>query len=144
MLSYFVFLDKDKVTEDTFYIESGLEGSSVEELLLTDFEQNTELTVGQLLVFYSRLYGNNVSTYKEAQEFCVLKEIYLPSDLVYDSKAWESLWRESVLGNTVFEKVNNDTYAIHHYGEYDIESNLRSNLDKIQSANNIKVLHVLD
>ena len=118
VLSYFVFFDKEEVTEDTFYIESGLSDSSVEELLLKDFEQNTELTVGQLLVFYSRLYGNNVSTYKEAQDFCVLKEIYLPSDLVYDSKAWETLWRESVLGNTVFKKVNDDTYAISLIQDY--------------------------
>ena len=112
VLSYFVFFDKDETVEDTFFIVDGVNGSSVEELLLTDFEQNTELTVGQLLVFYSRVYGNNVTTFDEAKEFCVLKDIYLPSDLVYDSKDWEKLWRESVLGNTVFEKVNEDTYAI--------------------------------
>lgn len=112
LLSYAVFFDRKSEPENTFYIEGELKDKDIKYLLMTDFEKNTDLTVGQLLIFYSRLYGNNVSEYKEAQEFCELKEIYLPSDLVYDKLAWESLWRESVLGNTVFEKVNDDTYAI--------------------------------
>ena len=61
--------------EDTLFIEEGLEGASIESLLIKDFEKNEEVTVGQLLVFYSRLFGNNVSTYEEAKEFCVLKNI---------------------------------------------------------------------
>lgn len=93
-------------------MEKGVESETVNTLLMTDFEQNTDLTVGQVLVFYSRLYGNNIETYDEAQKFAVLKNIYLPSDLVYDNKEWEVLWRNTVLGNTVFEKVNEDTYAI--------------------------------
>lgn len=112
LLSYFVFFDKDNAPNETLLIEGELKDKDIETLLMEDFEKNTELTVGQLLVFYSRLFGNNISEFKEAQEFCELKEIYLPSDLVYDKVAWETLWRESVLGNTVFEKVNDDTYAI--------------------------------
>lgn len=116
--SYLVFFDKKDIEEDTFYIEKGVETSDVETLLMTDFEQNVDLTVGQLLVFYSRLYGNNIETYEEAKKFAVLRNIYLPSDLVYDTEEWELLWRNTVLGNTVFEKVNDDTYAIPLIPEY--------------------------
>ena len=108
---YFLLKDEEPVADD-FYIESGLYSTDIETLLMTDFKNNTDLTVGQLLVFYSRLFGNNVRTYKEAQDFAVLRELYLPSDLVYDVAEWENLWRTTVLGNTVFEKVNEDTYAI--------------------------------
>ena len=110
--SYIIFIDNEKVDEDTFYIKEGVESTNLETLLMTDFEQNTDVTVGQALVFYSRLYGNNIKTYEEAQNYAVLKNIYLPSDLVYDVEEWELLWRNSVLSNTVFEKVNDDTYAI--------------------------------
>ena len=50
--------------EDTFYIKEGVESTNLETLLMTDFEQNTDVTVGQVLVFYSRLYGNNIKTYE--------------------------------------------------------------------------------
>ncbi len=103
--------------EDTLFIEEGLEGASIESLLIKDFEKNEEVTVGQLLVFYSRLFGNNVSTYEEAKEFCVLKNIYLPSDLVYSTEEWEELWRDIVLGNTIFEKKG-ETYAINLINGY--------------------------
>ena len=109
---FFIFKVNPDKNVDTFYIEQGLENETLETFLVKDFENNSELTVGQLLVFYSRLFGNNVSTFQEAQEFCELKNIYLPSDLVYDEEAWEELWRNIVLGNTVFEKKNENTYAI--------------------------------
>ena len=111
-LCFFIFKVNPNKNVDTFYIEQGLENETLETFLVKDFENNSELTVGQLLVFYSRLFGNNVSTFQEAQEFCELKNIYLPSDLVYDEEAWEELWRNIVLGNTVFEKKNENTYAI--------------------------------
>ena len=110
--SYLVFFDNKEGKEDTFFIENGVENTNIETLLMTDFEQNADVSVGQLLVFYSRLYGNNIKTYEDAQNYAVLKNIYLPSDLVYDTEEWELLWRNTVLGNTVFEKVNEDTYAI--------------------------------
>lgn len=112
IFSYLFFFNDKEVTQDTFEMKTDLQSETVESLLLTGFEQNSELTVGQLLVFYSRLYGNDVKTYREAQDFCVLKNIYLPSDLIYNAKDWENLWRDIVLGNTVFEKVNEDIYAI--------------------------------
>ena len=111
-LSFYFYQNNQNKEEETFYIKSGIENSNIEEILTTNFKGNSSLTVGQLLIFYSRLYGNNVSTYQEAQEFCSLKDIYLPSDLVYNQEEWKTLWRNIVLGNTVFEKKNDDTYAI--------------------------------
>jgi len=49
-----------------------------------------------------------------------------------------------IFGKDTFIVKNSHENEVVFITEYDIESNLRSNLDKIQSANNIKVLHVLD
>lgn len=112
LFSCFLIFNKREKVEDSLYIETGIENKTFQELLTINFEDNHDLTVGQLLVFFSRLYGNNVSSYEEALKFCNLKGIYLPSDLVYNRDDWEKTWRETVLGNTIFEKVNDDTYAI--------------------------------
>lgn len=97
---------------DTLYIDKNFEEESIEGLLRTDFENNETLTVGQLLVFYNRLLGNNVEDYQQAIDFCYDNDVFLPSDLVYNLDDWELLWRDIVLGNTVFEQVNEKTYSI--------------------------------
>lgn len=97
--------------KETFYIYN-LEDESIESLVIRNFEKNEQLTVGQSIIFFNRYLGNNVSNYEEAKEFCVSKNVFLPSDLIYDSDDWEMLWRDIVLGNTVFEQVNENTYSI--------------------------------
>ena len=88
------------------------EESSIKDLLTYDFEDNEYVTVRQALTFYNRMQGRNVSNIEEVLQYAESDGIYLPSDLVYDTKSWEIMWREILLGNTVFEKVNDYTYSI--------------------------------
>jgi hypothetical protein len=97
---------------ESLLLNDKLNNSSAEVVLMSGFEANEYLTVGQLLVFYSRILGKDVATVDEAKIVCNDTSIYLPSDLVYDVTAWENLWRDIATGKIVFEKTNENTYAI--------------------------------
>lgn len=51
---------------------------------------------------------------------------------------------DNIFGETTFKIKNNSEKEVVFVTEYDIESKLLENLEKIQGVNNIKVLHVLD
>ena len=113
LLFFFVWFPRGKQKEDTtLFIEQGLENVSTEGFLRTDFEQNEAITVGQSLVFYNRYTGNNAKNYNQVKDYCLKKNVLLPSDLIYNTADWEILWRDMVLGNTLFEKEQEGTYSI--------------------------------
>lgn len=108
----FVWNNTQRVSADDLYIDENFEGGSLEVLLKTNFENNDFVTVGQALTFYNRVQGRNVRTFSEVINNASVDGIFLPSDLVYSIGDWEDMWREILLGNTVFEKVNDTTYSI--------------------------------
>lgn len=111
IISFFMMSKERPKEENGFYMEN-IESETLESLLMTNFEENENITIGQVLVFYNRVIGNNVKNFDDVKMYCKDKEIFLPSDLVYNMEDWENLWRDIVLGNTVFEKVNDDTFSI--------------------------------
>lgn len=98
--------------EENLLIKDGIKDKEIETLLYSGFETNEYVTVGQILTFYSRVNGNNPKDYEEVKNYAYDSQVYLPSDLVYDINAWESMWRDIMLGTVVFEKTNENTYAI--------------------------------
>lgn len=98
--------------EENLLIKDGIKDKEIETLLYSGFETNEYVTVGQILTFYSRVNGNNPKDYEEVKNYAYNSQVYLPSDLVYDINAWESMWRDIMLGTVVFEKTNENTYAI--------------------------------
>ena len=53
-----------------------------------------------------------MKNFDDVKMYCKNNNIYLPSELVYNREDWENLWRNIVLNETVFEKVNEETYGI--------------------------------
>ena len=111
LLIFYFYPNRIKESEPSLHLKS-LSDETVESLLMTNFEENEYITIGQSLVFFNRLMNNNPYNYEEVKEFCFENELYLPSDLIYNKVEWEDLWRDIVLGNTVFEKINDNTYSI--------------------------------
>lgn len=106
------YKNSDESNVESLLLKDKLNSSSAETVLMSGFEANEYLTVGQLLVFYSRILGKDVASVEEAKIICNETSICLPSDLVYDITAWENLWRDIATGKVVFEKTNDNTYAI--------------------------------
>jgi len=106
------YKNSDESNVESLLLKDKLNSSSAETVLMSGFEANEYLTVGQLLVFYSRILGKDVASVEEAKVICNETSICLPSDLVYDITAWENLWRDIATGKVVFEKTNENTYAI--------------------------------
>lgn len=113
MLFIFSTFRKVDVEDDmSLYISNNFEEMSSQNYLIYSFENNETLTVGQLLTFYCRIKGINVKNFEDVKTFCEQEGLYLPSELVYNKNEWEELWRNLVLNETVFEKINDETYAI--------------------------------
>ena len=105
--------NKDKSSkEESLAIKDGVKDKEIETLLTSGFETNEYVTVGQVLTFYNRVNGKNSKNYEEVKEYAYDSQVFLPSDLVYDIEAWETMWRDIMLGTVVFEKTNENTYAI--------------------------------
>lgn len=111
----FVFSNFRKVdVEDdmSLYISENFDNLTPQNYLTYSFENNETVTVGQVLTFYCRVNGINVKNFDDVKMYCKNNNIYLPSELVYNREDWENLWRNIVLNETVFEKVNEETYGI--------------------------------
>ena len=105
--------NKDKSSKEvSLAIKDGVKDKEIETLLTSGFETNEYVTVGQVLTFYNRVNGKNPKNYEEVKEYAYDSQVFLPSDLVYDIEAWETMWRDIMLGTVVFEKTNENTYAI--------------------------------
>lgn len=107
-----LFGGKKATVEEDLKILGDLKDKSVETLLVTNYEDNEYVTVGQVLTFFNRVNNKNESSYDSIKEYAYNNNVYLPSDLVYDTVAWENMWRDMMLGTVVFEKTNESTYAI--------------------------------
>lgn len=108
---FYIYPNRTKESEPSLRLKS-LSDETVESLLITNFEENEYVSIGQALVFFNRLMNNNPSSFEEVKTFGYESNIYLPSDLVYNKSEWEELWRNIVSGKTVFEKINENTYSI--------------------------------
>jgi len=83
------------------------------------FHPNDTLTNKQALLVFCRLMAGGTALPTDEEELNtymgnVLKKysVSLPSDLVYSSKDWESVWRDILTGKTVFEKIGENKYSV--------------------------------
>lgn len=104
--------ENNTMNENSLIIRNNFENKSVKSLLITNYETNEYITVGQILTFFNRINGRNVNDYVEVKKFAFENNVFLPSYLVYDIKEWENMWRNIMLNDVGFENIDNETYAL--------------------------------
>ena len=109
---YSVYSNWNNHRKDKSLYINDFENRTMEDYVSLGFDSNENITVGQCLTFLCREKGYNVYNRDEVVEFAEHFDVLLPSDLVYNKEDWVNLWEGIVQGNTLFEKVGEDTYLI--------------------------------
>ncbi len=102
-----VFQYKPEEPTGSLYYTGDL-NSPVTELLEKNLD--TELTIQDVLLLYCRLNKQNVEDLEELKGYC--SDIVLPAQRVYSIEDWEEMWLSIIQGNTLFERVSDETYCI--------------------------------